>query len=137
MKGVFKCTKEDDERRSRSAKRSSLGMPPAPSRNIQGNSSVLAWGFPMHPLLHQQLSVRPSPHYIFITSCVMCYAWSTLHLLFSFSLFSIVFFAGHNNLDPSLLCLGEKHAPLLPRMLIVFTSIFVECSFFVTSCCHV
>ena len=31
---------------------------------------------PVHPLLRQQLSVRPSFHYIFITSCVMCYAWS-------------------------------------------------------------
>src|ERR1041384_8112578 len=31
---------------------------------------------PVHPLLHQQSSVRPSLHYIFITSCVMCYAWS-------------------------------------------------------------
>src|SRR4051812_49724501 len=27
---------------------------------------------PVHPLLHQQSSVRPSSHYIFITSCVMC-----------------------------------------------------------------
>ena len=33
-------TKEDDERRSRSAKSLSLGMPPAPPRNIQGDSSV-------------------------------------------------------------------------------------------------
>src|ERR1041385_838020 len=31
---------------------------------------------PMHPLLHQQSSVHPPSHYIFITSCVMCYAWS-------------------------------------------------------------
>src|ERR1041385_3844152 len=28
MKGVFKCAMEDDERRSSSVKRSSLGMPP-------------------------------------------------------------------------------------------------------------
>src|ERR1041385_735978 len=28
MKGLFKCAREDDERRSRSVKRSSLGMPP-------------------------------------------------------------------------------------------------------------
>src|ERR1041385_5020694 len=31
MKGVFKCAMEDDERRSRSVKRSSLGMPPCNS----------------------------------------------------------------------------------------------------------
>ena len=30
MKGVFKCAKGDDERRFRSAKNLSLGMPPAP-----------------------------------------------------------------------------------------------------------
>ena len=40
---------------------------------------------PMHPLLHQQSSVRPSSHYIFITSCVMCYAWSVSLLGFVFS----------------------------------------------------
>src|SRR3954466_8201104 len=96
---------------SRRLKRLSLGMPP------------------VHPLLHQQSSIRPSPHYIFITSCVMCYAWSVLHLLFSFALFSLVLFAVHNKLDPSMPCLGEKHAPLLPRLLIIFIPIFVECSF--------
>src|ERR1041385_1627045 len=41
---------------------------------------------PVHPLLHQQLSVRLSFHYIFITSCVMCYAWSVL-LFISFLVF--------------------------------------------------
>ena len=43
---------------------------------------------PVHPLLHQQSSVRPSPHYIFIASHVMCCSWS----VFSFIL---VFFAVH------------------------------------------
>src|SRR4051812_41883660 len=83
MKVVFKCAQEDDERRFGSAKSLSLGMTMAPPKNIQGDSSV-SLGMPMHPLLHQQSSVRPSPHYIFITSCVMCYASSILHLLFSF-----------------------------------------------------
>src|SRR3954471_10307468 len=83
---------------------------------------------PVHPLLHQQSSVRPSPHYIFINSYVMCYAWSVLHLLFS--LLCLLLFSVHNKLDPSIPCLGEKQAPLLPRMLIVFMLIFVECSLF-------
>ena len=48
-------------------------------------------------------------------------------MLFTFQ-FSLVLFAGHNKLDPSIPCLGEKHAPLLPRILIVFMLIFVECS---------
>ena len=52
-----------------------------------------------------------------------------LAFTFQFVLFSIVLFAVHNKLDSSMPCLGEKYAPLLPRMLIVFTSIFVECSF--------
>src|SRR3954466_7467846 len=66
---------------------------------------------PVHPLLHQQSSVRPSSHYIFITSCVMCYAWSVSLLGFVFSLF-LALLAVHNKLDPVLLCAGEKHAPL-------------------------
>src|ERR1044071_488195 len=66
---------------------------------------------PVHPLLHQQSSVRPSSHYIFITSCVMCYAWSVSLLGFVFK-FSLVLLAVHNKLDPILLCVGEKHAPL-------------------------
>src|ERR1044072_5849739 len=37
---------------------------------------------PVHPLLHQQSSVRPSLHYIFITSCVMCYLGASRSLLF-------------------------------------------------------
>src|SRR3954471_12582106 len=60
---------------SRRLKHLSLGMPP------------------MHPLLHQQSSVRPSLHYIFITSCVMCYAWSVSLFTFLglfFALFAVV-----------------------------------------------
>ena len=83
---------------------------------------------PVHPLLHQQSSVRPSPHYIFIYSYVMCYAWSVLHLLFR--LLCLVLFDVHNKLDPSIPCLGEKHAPLLPRMLIVFMLIFLSVQFY-------
>src|SRR4051812_2882885 len=83
---------------------------------------------PVHPLLHQQSSVRPFLHYIFINSYVMCYAWSILHFTFQFALLSLVLFAVHNKLDPSIPCLGEKHAPLLPRILIVFLFIFIECS---------
>src|SRR3954467_2542503 len=83
---------------------------------------------PVHPLLHQQSSVCPSPHYIFITSCVMCFVWSVFAFNFQFC---FVLFAGHNRLDPSMPYLGEKHAPLFLTMVIVFTSIFVECLFFI------
>src|SRR3954471_15576154 len=77
---------------------------------------------PMHPLLHQQLSVRLSFHYIFITSCVMCYAWSVL--LFTF-LGLFFFICCSNNLDPSLLfCVGEIRAPLELEFLIGFACLF-------------
>lgn len=42
------------------------------------------------------------------------------------TVFSLVLFVVHNKLDPSIPCLGEKHATLMPRMLIVFMLIFVE-----------
>src|SRR3954468_4147255 len=59
----------------------------------------------VHPLLHQQSSFRPSLHYIFITSCVMCYAWSVS--LFTFLSF-FCFVCCSNNLDPSLLFCGRE-----------------------------
>src|ERR1041385_4379856 len=55
MKGVFKCAMEDDERRSRSVKRSSLGMPPCISNKYSRRLKRLSppWhphGPPMAPL---------------------------------------------------------------------------------------
>src|SRR3954470_2552675 len=80
---------------------------------------------PVHPLLHQELSVRPLFHYIFITLCVMCYAWSVL--LFTF-FSSLVLLAVLNKLEPSFLCVGEKHAPLYPRTHHrIFMLIFAMC----------
>src|ERR1043165_2955177 len=102
---------------SRRIKRLSLGMPP------------------MHPLLHQQSSVCPALHYIFITSCVMCYAWSVS--LFTF-LGLFCFLCCSNKLDPNLLfCVGEIHASLELELLIEFACLFllaVSCSFSFLSC---
>src|SRR3954470_414194 len=111
MKGVFKCAMEDDERRSRSVKRSSLRMPLCTPNKYSRRLKRLSLGMPpMHPLLHQQSSVRPLLHYILITSCVMCYAWSIS--LFTFLGF-FCFLCCSNKLDPNLLfCVGEKHTPL-------------------------
>src|SRR4051812_38063680 len=94
MKGVFKCAMEDDERRSWSVKRSRLGMPMCTPNKYSRRLKRLSLGmppWPVHPLLHQKLSVRPLLHYIFITSCVMCYAWSVS--LFTFLRFVFAFFA--------------------------------------------
>ena len=45
-------------RKRKRGKSSSLGMPKAPQVNIQGDSSVKAWGCPgSHPLFLQQISV--------------------------------------------------------------------------------
>src|SRR3954469_23284486 len=111
MKGVFKCAMEGDERRFRSVKRSILGMPMCTPNKYSRRIKHLSLGMPlMHPLLHQQSPVCLSLHYIFITSCVMCFAWSVS--LFNFvDLFVFIFCS--NKLDPNLLfCVGEKHAPL-------------------------
>src|SRR4051812_25449302 len=93
---------------------------------------------PVHPLLHQQSSVRPSSHYIYITSCVMCYAWS-VSFLGLLVWFSLALFVVHNKLEPSLLCVGEKHAPLQTRThhRISCLSFSVVCSLSFHSCCHV
>ena len=52
------------------------GCPHAPQEIFKETQASKLGDAPVHPLLHQQSSVRPSPCYIFITSYVMCYAWS-------------------------------------------------------------
>src|ERR1043165_3859618 len=106
MKGVFKCAMEGDERRFRSVKRSSLGMPMCTHNKYSRRLKRLSLGMPlMHPLLHQQSSVCLSLHYIFITLCVMCFAWSVS--LFTF-LGSFFFVCCSNKLEPNLLR-SEEH----------------------------
>src|ERR1041384_2717884 len=136
MKRVFKCAMEGDERRFRSVKRSSLGMPKCKPNKYSRRVKHLSLGMPLrHPLLHQQSSVCLSLHYIFITSCVMCFAWSVL--LFTF-LGLFCFLCCSNKSDPCLLCcVGEKHAPLELEILIGFACLFllaVSCSFCFLSC---
>src|SRR4051812_46202061 len=99
-----------DERRSRSVKRSSLGMPKCTPNKYSRRLKRLSLGMPpMHPLLHQQSSVCLSLHYVFITSCVMRFAWSVS--LFTF-LGLFWFLCCSNKSDHCLLfCVGEKHAP--------------------------
>ena len=61
---------------------------------------------------------------------MLCALFGASYSLVLVFLFNLVLFAGHNKLDPRIPCLGEKHAPLLPRMLIVFTSIFLSVQFY-------
>src|SRR3954467_3939555 len=114
-------------------------MPPWTPKEYSGRRKHLSLVMPlMHPLLHQQSSVLHSLHYIFITSCVMCFAWSVL--LFNF-LGLFCFLCCSNKLEPNLLfCAGEKHAPLELELLIGFACLFllaVSCSFSFLSCCSV
>ena len=70
----------------------------------QEDSSVSAWGCPRHPLLHRQhYQVPPLKLYFYsITSYVLC-----LERRFVF-----VFLFCLNKMDPSIHCVGERHAPL-------------------------
>src|SRR3954470_11100509 len=107
MKEVFKCAMEDDERRSWSVKRSSLGIPMCTPNKYSRRLKHISLGMPpVHPLLHQQLSVCPSLHYIFITSCVMCYAWSVS--LITFLRFVFCFLCCSNKLYPIFLLCGRE-----------------------------
>ena len=93
---------------SRRLKRLSLGMPPCIPFFINNYQFVLL-------------------HTIFLSLHVLCaLLGASCSLLFSFALFSLVLFSGHNKLYPSMPSLGEKHAPLVPTMLIVFISILLS-----------
>ena len=65
------------------SKAQAWGCPHAPQEIFKETQASKLGDAPVHPILHQQSSVRPSPCYIFIASYVMCYAWSVLHFLFS------------------------------------------------------
>ena len=139
MKRVFKCAMEGDERRFRSVKRSSLGMPKCTPNKYSRRLKHPRLGMPpMHSLLHQQSSVCLSLHYIFIASCVMCFAWSVS--LFTF-LGLFCFVCCSNKLDPNLLFfVWERYTLRLNQNssqdLHAF-SFSCECSFSFLSCCSV
>ena len=140
MKGVFKCVKEDDERRSGSVKRSSLGMPPCTHKTYSRRFKRLSFGMPPcipFSINNHQFVLRLT---IFLSLHVLCamLGASPSQVLF---LVSLALLAVHNKLDPFLLCVGEKHAQLskfrthhriLPAYLLA-----VVCSLSFHSYCHV
>ena len=104
-----------------------------------------AWGCPRHPqeiFKETQASKLGDAPASPSSSTIISSSFSTLYFyqficyvlclerlaLYFLVCFVSVLFAVHNKLDPSLPCLGEKHATLSPRILIVFMLIFVECS---------
>src|ERR1041385_6315961 len=92
MKGVFKCAMEDDERRSRSVKRSSLGIHPCIPNKYSRRLKCLSLGMPP-PIPfsinnHQFVSLvnitypGPYPHYCFHAHLLFCFYFQLLSLSF-------------------------------------------------------
>ena len=126
MKGVFKCAREDDKK-IQECQTLKLGDAPVHPQEIFKKTQASKLGdAPRASPSPSTLSVRLPFHYIFITSCVMCYAWS---VLFSVSfLFSLAF---NNESELSFLCVGEKHAPLQLEHIVDFhVYLCYECSLF-------
>src|SRR4051812_9084158 len=65
MNGVFKCVKEDDERRSGSVKRSSLGMPPCNPKKYSRILKRLSLGMP-HWIRPKCITILYSNSFLFI-----------------------------------------------------------------------
>src|SRR4051812_19001497 len=120
MKGVFKCALEGDERRFRSVKRSSLGMPKCTPNKYSSRLKRLSLRMPP--------DASPSSSTIISLSLVALYFYHFMRYVLCCS----------NKLDPNLLfCVGEKHAPLELELLIGFACLFilvVSCSFSFLSC---
>src|SRR3954467_3026191 len=101
MKGVFKCAMEDDERRSRSVKRSSLGIPMCTPYKCSRRLKHLSLGMP--PCIPFFIN-----NYQFVPRCT---TFLSLHALCAMlgasrSLLFLVFFCFSccsNKLDPSFL----------------------------------
>src|ERR1041384_6518744 len=103
MKGVFKCAMEDDERRFRSVKHSSLGMPMCTPNTYSRRLKRLSLGMP--PCIPFFIN-----NYQFVPHCTI---FLPLHALC-------------NKLEPNLLfCVGEIHAKLELELLIGFACSFL------------
>src|SRR3954466_4309825 len=89
---------------------------------------------PVHPLLHQQSSVRPLLHYIFITSRVMCCSWSVFALSLVLFCLLVVTMSEPNMLDWERYTLHFKLEHLIGFSCLFFA---VSCSLSFLSCCPV
>ena len=76
-------------RRLRRDKSSNLGIPNGTPINIQGVSSIKAWGCPRHPLLHQQYYQVTFQDTIFLLLHMICVILgASFYFAFSFVLFA-------------------------------------------------
>src|SRR4051812_26090856 len=105
MKGVFKCAMEDDERRSWSVKRSSLGMPPCIpnkySRRLKRLSLVMP---PCIPFFINNYQFVPRST-IFLSLHVLCAMLRASRFLLFLVCFCFV--CCSNKLYPNLLLCGR------------------------------
>ena len=100
-------TREDDMRRSRRVKSSSLGIPNGTPRNIQEVSSVKSWGCPRHSLLHQQNYQVIFQDTIFLFLHMICVILGA-SIIFLSVLFCLP--ASNKWLDPSILVWRETRS---------------------------
>src|SRR3954467_11967218 len=106
MKGVFKRAMKDDERRSWSVKRSSLGMPMCTPNKYSRRLKRLSLGMPpCIPFSINNYQFVPCST-IFLTLHALCaMLGASRSLLF---LVYLALLAVSNKLDPAFSCVGEK-----------------------------
>src|SRR3954465_5525169 len=109
MKRVFKCAMEDDERRSWSVMRSSLGMPMCTHNKYSRRHKHLSLGMPpCIPFFISNYQFVPRS-IIFLSLHVLCAKLGASRSLLLLGLFLLYFCS--NKLDPSLiLCGRETHS---------------------------
>ena len=123
MKGVFKCAKEDGERRFRSVKCSSLGMPKCTPNKYSRRLKRLSWRCPRCIPFFINNHRFVSRCTIFLLLHALCALLGASRSLLFLGLFC--FLCCSNKSDPCLLfCVGEKHAPLELEHLIGFACFF-------------
>src|SRR3954466_4327265 len=111
MKGVFKCAMEDDERRSRSVKRSSLGMPQCIPNKYSRRLKRLSLGIPPcipFSINNHQFVPRST---IFLSLHVLCAMLGASRSLL-FLVYFLLFFLLVTSYTLAFFFVGEKHAPL-------------------------
>src|SRR3954466_7846308 len=130
MKGVFKCAMEDDERRTWSVKRSSLGMPMCIPNKYSRRLKRLSLRMPpCIPFFINNYQFVPRS-IIFLSLHVLCVMLgASLSLLF-LGLFLFLFVVV-TSWTPAFFCVGEKHTPLELELLIGFACLFsLSCELF-------
>ena len=81
--------------------------PMAPHLNIKNHQESKLGDAQGIPSSSSTIIWSSSLNFVFITLHIMCYAWSVFLLSFLFVCLLVI-----SLLDPSFICVGERHAPL-------------------------